>query len=236
MILGSKKRIGEEQRKSSEIRTIEDWLENATGGLVGPARDRICAEIYSHFLEAVNDRFKEGASEAQAETAALAELGDPKAAADQFRNRHLTVSEATRIGRSLSNFHDISPLLISYVTPCLMLGWFLFGISFAQGMAFATLLIGALFQTIGFTLVRLREVGANIRHLMAIEILNQFVFPIFWVFFYFAIGLNAAVCFGIGICVLICGAFFAFPYLRLWLKLSNVTTRQEVPPRGASVA
>lgn len=69
------------------------WLSIATRGLVTPSRQRIQLEIEAHFADAVKSRLDEGLTQAAAEAAALQELGAPKAAAKDFRKRHLTEDE-----------------------------------------------------------------------------------------------------------------------------------------------
>lgn len=239
MILGFKNRIAEERRKSPKDRTIGDWLEDATADLASPARHRVCLEIKAHYAQAVEGRLNEGLPGTEAEAAALAELGDPNAAADQFRKRHLTVSEAARIERTLKNYRHLGYLLFSFVLPCLML-WFLrreVSMPHFIGTIFAIIWFRTLVRAIGYSIARSQEKKANIRILLAAEILDEQVFEAtFWVFFWLGLGVGSA-SWVIGVAVWIGATIRAFPCFRLLLKLSRVTdVHQELPPRGASVA
>jgi hypothetical protein len=74
---------------------LAEYIVFATFGLVAPARERIQMEIEAHYAEGVSRRLGEGLPQEQAEIAAAQELGDPHAAARQYRRRHLTEEEAS---------------------------------------------------------------------------------------------------------------------------------------------
>jgi hypothetical protein len=82
-------------KDSSEYRaeSLAEWVVVATFGLADSARERIKLEIEAHHAEAAKALVQAGASQENAEASALLELGDPKAAAKSFRQRHLTVEE-----------------------------------------------------------------------------------------------------------------------------------------------
>jgi hypothetical protein len=86
-------------------KNLGQWLEIATYDLVAPAKERIRTEIEAHYAEAVADHMAhEGVSKADAETAALAELGDAPAAAKKFRKQYLTESEVSGNERLIKMF------------------------------------------------------------------------------------------------------------------------------------
>ncbi len=77
-----------------ETRGVAGWLEIATDGLEEPARKRIANEIGTHYAEAVGAHLMAGETEHSAQASALEELGDPVAAALNFKKSHLTEVEA----------------------------------------------------------------------------------------------------------------------------------------------
>ncbi len=76
---------------------LSEWLDIATRELVTLAQKRIRAEIGAHFTEAVHSHQVSGSTEAEAQSAALAELGDAHAAAVRFRREHLTNWDAKSV-------------------------------------------------------------------------------------------------------------------------------------------
>jgi hypothetical protein len=72
---------------------LANWLIIATETLCLPAMQRIKLEITSHFEDAVESGLAEGWSETDAEVKALADLGDPRSAAQRFQKEHLTGHE-----------------------------------------------------------------------------------------------------------------------------------------------
>jgi hypothetical protein len=79
-----------------------EWLEIATRKLASRAKQRICAEVASHYEEAVDGHLQNGLPIEAAQSAALAELGDARAAGRRFRRTHLTVSEFRAVSRLLT--------------------------------------------------------------------------------------------------------------------------------------
>ncbi len=77
-----------------DTRGLAGWLEIATDGLEEPARQRIADEIGVHYAEAVSAHLAAGEPELSAHSAALANLGDPTEAAQNFQKSHLTELEA----------------------------------------------------------------------------------------------------------------------------------------------
>jgi hypothetical protein len=81
----------------SKPQKLSEWLETATRGLVPSAQARIHAEIEAHFAEAVSVRLQKGARLAEAQAAALADLGDAADAARRFRREHLTIGDGKQV-------------------------------------------------------------------------------------------------------------------------------------------
>ena len=79
------------------VTTLNQWLEIATYDLVAPAKERIRSEIEAHYAEAVANHLARGVSQAEAEMAALAELGSAPAAAKKFSKQFLSESAVSRL-------------------------------------------------------------------------------------------------------------------------------------------
>jgi hypothetical protein len=80
-----------------QVTTLNQWLEIATYDLVAPAKERIRSEIEAHYAEAVANHLARGVSQAEAEMAALAELGSAPAAAKKFSKQFLSESAVSRL-------------------------------------------------------------------------------------------------------------------------------------------
>jgi len=97
---GVETRIAEALRSilaSKPIHDLPRWVDFATTGLVPAAKARIGAEIQAHYAEALAVQIADGLSESDAQTAALADLGDVLEANRRFRQEHLTTREADEI-------------------------------------------------------------------------------------------------------------------------------------------
>lgn len=72
---------------------LERWLQIATRDLCDKAKGRLYAEYQSHYADATQAAMDAGASRADAEAAALADLGDPRVARRALNRTHLTRRE-----------------------------------------------------------------------------------------------------------------------------------------------
>src|ERR1700722_7748915 len=77
-----------------ETRGLAGWLEIATQDLQAPDKQRIAHEIEAHYAEAVSTHMEAGEPELSAQVKALADLGDPRVAARNFNESHLTEPQA----------------------------------------------------------------------------------------------------------------------------------------------
>jgi hypothetical protein len=77
-----------------EQRRLAGWLEIATADLEASAKQRITQEIEAHYGEALKSHVEAGEHEYSAQDSALADLGDPRVAATNFKKTYLTGSEA----------------------------------------------------------------------------------------------------------------------------------------------
>jgi hypothetical protein len=102
--------------------SLSEWLGIATNELVAPAERRIWAEVTSHYEEAVEGHLQNGLPIAAAQAAALAELGDAKAAGRHFRRTHLTVLEFWRVHRLLNTCQPSLWVEFGGVALCLSFG------------------------------------------------------------------------------------------------------------------
>jgi multisubunit Na+/H+ antiporter MnhF subunit len=118
---------------------LSEWLHIATNELVVPAERRIWAEVTSHYEEAVEGHLQNGMPIALAQEAALAELGDAKAAGRRFRRTHLTVFEFEKVHRLLGSCQPSLWVEFGGVCLCLSFGmtlnWPRFSTSTLIGMA-----------------------------------------------------------------------------------------------------
>lgn len=103
-----------------KVLTLEDWLEIATRKLAEPAKERIRAEIEAHYAEAVEAHREDGLSETDAQAAALAELGNPRAAGRRFRKSHLTEREAEWLKKFDEQAGKLNELFLCYAIFCLL--------------------------------------------------------------------------------------------------------------------
>ncbi len=83
--------------REPEVPNLSTWLSIATDDFVPLAQARIQAEIEAHFTEAVLLKVAEGLAEAEAQAAALKDLGNPHVAWLRFSREHLTASDAKQV-------------------------------------------------------------------------------------------------------------------------------------------
>jgi hypothetical protein len=129
---------------------LADWLEIATAELAPSAQDRICMDIASHYYEAVDEHERKGLSLSASKGAALAELGDARAAARRFRRAHLTEEESRRLAGLLKSCHP--SLLVQF-------GGF---VVFAELGALGHWRHGSIFSVVGVALFIVYEAVAYI--------------------------------------------------------------------------
>src|SRR5690242_7486106 len=84
---------------NSPPKNLTEWIEIATCGLIVPAKERIRQEVEAHFADAVSRGQIDGLTIADAQAAALLELGEPADAVKEFRKKHLTEAEVKRLWR-----------------------------------------------------------------------------------------------------------------------------------------
>jgi hypothetical protein len=99
---------------------VSEWLEVATWNLVPSAQARIRAEIESHYAQALQSYRANESSDVAANTTALADLGDARAAARRFSRQYLTIGEARLVGRRIKAARSTGPL--SYLPWMILLG------------------------------------------------------------------------------------------------------------------
>jgi hypothetical protein len=95
-------------------KNVYEWLDVATRRLAAPSKERIEAEIESHYAEAVSARIAQGETERDAYAAALLDLGDARLAGRRFRRAHLTAFDARRIEAAQKNV-GVASLAASYL-------------------------------------------------------------------------------------------------------------------------
>jgi hypothetical protein len=93
-------------------RNLPAWLDVATRDLMPPAQARIRAEIGAHYAEAVQAHQTRGTSGAEAQAAALADLGSAQAAAWRFAQEHLTTGDAETVFRTVVGQINLGTVLV----------------------------------------------------------------------------------------------------------------------------
>lgn len=210
--------------------TLSEWLDVATRKLSTAAKARICSEIEAHFVEAVDEHMQNGSSDAVAQSLALEQLGDPKAAARRFRKHHLTEKDAKLVVQLINESKSVIDLLTHY-------GLFIIAIlmSLDPGthvrlyLALELLLL-VLFPTVAFLMVRIHQSKGNIRLMLLTRTVGGYL-P----------GLLVFQCFleqGRFVVLLNCCAFVCYStmYLPLWKKLGCITDDWAEATRGCKPA
>ena len=209
------------------------WLNRATAGLTLPVAERIRLEIRSHFEDAVESHIAGGLSTREAESAALAALGDPKEARGQFHRRHLTAREADTIDRLLRQ----SRLWNSgWRLPLALIGYVVFFcmVALLGRHWHASPLVPAFFGVVNATLLVLYFSEAkkgchrlDLRRLVSLCMLLSTTLAAFFGWYSFQWMPSA------WLALIVVGSFIpqVWSMMRLWLKLRRVADIwQEMPP------
>jgi hypothetical protein len=212
-----------------KVQTLSEWLEIATKKLAEPSKERIRAEIEAHYAEAIETHCDNGLSEGEAQTAALAELGNPKAARKRFRKQHLTEWEAEWLKKFSDRARKPYGLLGCYAAFCLFTlvppSWQIID-DFPHPSLFITLafIVLVLSPSFCFIVARRKAAKAN-RFLLSVDCTTHFL-SLVWIYqiqqamfprqastrwFFFALW------------VLIYFRHIWIP-LRIWMKLGKVGT------------
>ena len=183
----------------------------------------------------------DGCSEAEAEAAALAELGDPAAAAKRFRRQHLTDKEARRLNSILRQFGWFPWAEVIFGGSVLCAGLALYCLSFHFHRALylpliaitfsCALLMYAGFALIGFFVARRTSSKSDLRLLVLMHILRggYLIFiPIY------CVRLCVWDCWKLLLASLILQTIPLVLNLLLWVKLGQIDgVGPEMPSRGA---
>jgi hypothetical protein len=170
-----------------------EWLEIATRKLVAQAKVRICAEVISHYEEAVDAHLETGLPIEAAIRAALAELGDARAAGRRFRRAHLTSMEfrtvtqlltgapRTWVGPSVQAAGNCLICLVTFVNLRLF--------RVTSSFAYAVVAVLLLSRIIPIVIARRQSAAPTPRWLVLMASLNSFysgLLTLFYVLFIFA--------------------------------------------------
>jgi hypothetical protein len=160
--------------KRHQPQTLAEWLEIATDKLVKPAKTRIQTEIEAHFTEAIAGYVQGGLSEQDAESRALEELGDAKAAAKRFRRSYLTERQKECLRQALKEMRSVFLLLMNF-----SMFWMLFldglapdyhlspvGAGFFLGLGFLVLVA---LPTAALFVSRVGNIKSNYRRLLLLQ-------------------------------------------------------------------
>jgi uncharacterized membrane protein len=215
--------------------SLTEWLEIATAELTPPAKKRIRLEIEEHFAAAVESHTANGCSETDAQSTALAELGDPTVAAKHFRSRHLTEKEAQYIERTLKSYSRgwILFLPLFVVSALLWLPYFHFlkrHDAPAVLLAAAAAIIVYVIPMISFFVARRSNARPDIRLLLLLQLLNQGGFTVYGIWWTVRIDWGM-----LGMLVVFFWRFFRD--LRFWYKLGKIGgVWQDMPPNKTAAS
>jgi uncharacterized membrane protein len=212
---------------------LAEWLEIATAELTTPAKKRIRLEIEEHFAAAVESHTANGCPETDAQSTALAELGDAIAAAKHFRSLRLTEKEAQYIERMLKYSGGWIRMLLYYAMSLLLCLCFFHLLKRHNAPVAFPATAGAIvffvIPTISFFVSRRSNPKPDIRLLLLLQILytlSYMVLCIWW-----AVRINLAM---VGMLV---GAWPIFRDLPLWHKLGKIGgVWQDMPPNETIVS
>lgn len=170
------------------VHTLPDWLEIATRKLAHASKERIRVEIEAHYAEAKEAHRENGLSEADAQTKALAQLGDAKLAARRFRKQHLTEREANRLKQAHETARNFLFPLLTYALFCVLTSGYVRQILFRHlqhllfffALQFVFLI---LVPTVCFVVARRSNAkpNRNLLWLEALYYLQPAMFPYLWV-------------------------------------------------------
>jgi len=204
--------------ETPRVQSLCEWLQIATAKLSTPAKERIRLEIEAHSADSVESHQAAGCSEAEARLAALAELGDPYAAAKRFRRRHLTEKEEKKVREVLELSGGRHWLLLAYFVDAFFY-FFLHALKpYHAPLVFGTVAVFVCvgLQTIGFFVARRNGSKPDIRLLVLIHVLLDAFFMLLGV----CLGIGRL--WGLGLAISIGPIVSLVPDLRLWFKLGQV--------------
>jgi hypothetical protein len=161
---------------------FSEWLEVATWNLVPSAQARVRPEIEAHYAEAVQAHLAADVGDSAAQAAALADLGEAKAAAKRFSQQYLTTLEVKTLGKQIFNARSteltiprMAVLFCSFMMSVLsLIGW-IFGLQtnvrhfyfFTAPLLMAYLAITSL-DLVAIVLARRRPTTTLARHFSSI--------------------------------------------------------------------
>jgi hypothetical protein len=221
--------------------TLSDWLEVSTRKLAEPAKERIRAEIEAHYAEAVAGYVTTGLSQSAVAAAALADLGDAKAAAKRFRKRHLTKWEEQIVKRFLNQRLSMWALVSSY-TLFAMICYQLFlprlrGPDPSRDALLGLVLFFLMFvglPTVTFFAARCADAAKRGRRLLLMTAASIAVPPIFLIFCFVispsADPLSPLWCYVLGMIIFVS---YTGIYLHVWRKLARLVDVPSPGPQGA---
>jgi hypothetical protein len=155
------------------MHSLAEWLEIATAKLSSPAQERIRVEIEAHFAESVESHQMAGCAEIEARQAAVAELGDPRAAGKRFGRQHLTKKEAKRVHEILTTSGATALLLVRLAFCALLFVSIPKAIGrghFALDFVSVGFLVCAVMGSIGFMVARRQGSMFDVRQLVLIQL------------------------------------------------------------------
>ena len=156
---------------------LSEWLHIATKNLAPMAIPRISKDITSHDEEAVERHIENGLPTSGAEAAALADLGDARAAARRFRRAHMTISEFRTVSlltRAPRNWKGPSVQAAGYCLFCFLCFVNLHLFRVTNSFAYGEVAVLLLFRIVSILLARRESAVPTPQLLVLMASLNSF--------------------------------------------------------------
>lgn len=175
--------------------TLADWLAVATGDLVPSAQARVRAEIEAHYAEAVWTHLGRGLSQADAQVAALADLGDAQVAGRRFQHEFLTKAEAAGLARFNKGANGMLRFFFVFMLGFMLFGILMFFLDFYvirhrpdalplwEAAAFWSVITFACLTGFAVVIIESRQpfTAANARLVQCLRFLLRFMLPVMFV-------------------------------------------------------
>lgn len=208
-------------RMPKKIESINDWITVAARGLAKDAWVRVREETYAHYESAREESLRQGASEEHANAAALASLGNARAASRQYKKIHLTEWETNLMKQDECATQALGRRPYLLVVPLALMCAAVAGFTINPGPATLLLLVGAAGLCFVFGVPYLVSINTKLRGLIYRTIRLTWLVAFIW----FAYGIDGrneswALFFSMGVPVL---------WILAWLESSRASARRKLP-------
>ncbi len=208
-------------RMPKKIDSINDWIGVAACGLEKDAWVRVREESYAHYESAREESLRQGASEEHANSAALASLGNARAANKQYKTIHLTEWENKLMRQDECATMALGKRPYFLIVPLALLCGAVAAFAINPGPLTLLLLVGAAGLCFVFGVPFLIPINTPLRGIIYRTIRVTWLVAIIW----FAYGIDGrreswAMFFSMGVPVL---------WVIAWLEWSRASARRKLP-------